>query len=119
MNYKPESPTLIETGFKFFEVSPDGINGSFYAWALKATEHVKELQQPYEQEYDKRILPDILLRRVLYWYFEKSPSAFRFKNLDDKPPIPSFNASLPLEERDRIIIKCFNIMCETGELVKV
>lgn len=116
-SYKPTG-TLVKTGFSMVSM-PEGIRPVFYSWALEATRHIPELQNPYPEEKDLRIHPDILLRRVLHWYFYKSDSAYRYKNIDGFPPIPDFNSSIPIEGIDGLLFWCLNKMVEAGELTSI
>ena len=73
-----------------------------------------ELQNPYPEEKDLRTHPDILLRRVLHWYFYESDSAYRYEKIDGFfPPIPDFKSSIPIEDIGGLLFWCFNKMLKT------
>mgnify|MGYP006164365213 CR=1 FL=1 len=112
--YTPSSPTLVESGFPSFNA--EETETAFYNWSLEAARHIPEIQNPYPEEKDLRIHPDILLRRVLYWYFKKSDSAYRFEKIDNSPPLPDFNSNIPIEGLEGLLFWCINVMVETGEL---
>lgn len=119
--WKPDGPTVVESGLLPFSDTPKEWRKDFILWAFQARELVKELKEPYPNENTDGPVNSTLVRRLLHWYFHHSPSAYRFEEDIDWFVLPPMDKPCPPVDEwpdiDGLLFGCINAMHVAREIV--
>ena len=119
--WKPDGPTVVESGLLPFSDTPKEWRKDFMLWAFQARELVNELKEPYPNENTDGPVNSTILRRLLHWYFYHSPSAYRFEKGIDWFVLPAMEKPCPPVDEwpdiDGLLSGCINMMHAAREIV--